>query len=97
MKVGLWWVCTDIGGGDRKSEVEIGNLDDIRTAELASICGDEYLIVTYNDGEERIFTGSDLPFIGVYVIDHYTVLSEDRSVNLLENDLWKDRKDAYAW
>lgn len=82
---------------NKKKEVEIGELKDIRSMKMSVVTGDEILHVTYKDGTEKEFDSSDDRrrdyYDGGYVL--YNIDTEPE-INELKNEEWKNR-DNYSY
>lgn len=76
----------------KKTEFEIGNLEDVFVANMEVISGDEVLTVTYKDKTLKVFDSSDNRAMNFFD-DSYVVYMP--GLNLLENERWLKRKTSY--
>jgi len=82
---------------DNKKEVEVGELEDIRSIKVSVVTGDEILHVTRKDGTEWKFDSSDDRRRDFYDGD-YELYNTDTEpeINELGNEEWKNR-DHYSY
>lgn len=77
---------------DRKKEVDVGELKDIRKMTVDVITGDEILHVTYKDGSEKIFDSADDRSRDFYDGNYELYNTEtEPEINELENPEWLNR------
>ena len=80
---------------DDKIDVDIGELEEIRTISITVLSGDEILKATKKNGE-NISEDSDRHARCISFFDgEYTIFDSDTGVNLIEE--WKNRKDSNDW
>ena len=79
----------------KQVEVDIGNIDDVLLIDMEVVSGDEVLNVTYKDGSRKYFDSCDTFRLMSYDDGSYPVYITGTSVNLLENEKWKNRCTSY--
>ena len=77
---------------NRKKEVDVGELKDIRKMTVDVVTGDEILNVTYKDGSEKRFDSSENRYKNFYDGDYELYNTEtEPEINELENPEWLER------
>lgn len=78
----------------KKRTVEI-DMTDVTKIEIAiSLCGEELLNVTYQNGTEKVIDTDGCERAINYHDGRYTVY--DRTVNLIDDREWKKKKNPYS-